>query len=118
MKLLDSNLLYISVSRVLKYDKLMSYDSICYLLLFLRVQVERLRDLMDLLLTTILKVLVGIENCSYIKFLSAARVLVIRTQRTIQRHLHLWLLCVNVAVAHLGNVVVVGAPIALEQVQV
>lgn len=59
-----------------------------------------------------------IQNGDHIHFLVTTGILVVGTKGAIQRHLHLWLLLVHMAVAHLGNVVEDVAPVALEDVQV
>ena len=73
---------------------------------------------MDLLFTAILKLMIWIKNCRYIKFLLTARVLIVGSQWPIEGHLDLWWLGMYVTVSKLWNMVVVGTSFTLENVKI
>lgn len=99
-----------------KYNQLMSNYSISNLFLLCWIKVVRLGYFMHLGFTPCLNFCCGIQNGNHIALLITTSILVIWSQRTVEWHLHLGLLLVDVAIAHLWDVVEDVATVALEDV--
>lgn len=95
----------------------MSNNSVSYFFIFRWVEFIRLRNLMNLHFASCPR-FIRIENSTYIYFCFTATILIIRTEWSVQRHFHFWLLLVDMAVSHFGNVIENPTPVALEDIKI
>ena len=79
----------------------MSDDSVSDLLFLSGIEAIGFGDLVNLDFATVLLLGIGIQNGGYIDLLIAARVLIVRSEWPMKRHLDLGRGLVHMAVAHL-----------------
>ena len=84
----------------------MSNNSVCYLLFFGWINLEWFGNFMNHNFTSVLWLGILIQNLDDIKFFFTAPKLIIRTKRSMKRHLDLWLALVHVTVSHFSNMII------------
>jgi len=96
----------------------MSNCSICYFLFFGCINLEWFTNLMHLDFTAVLWICIDIENWCYVNFLAAARVWIVWSDWPMKRHFYFRWYFMDMAVAHLRNVIMNVASLALEDVKI
>jgi len=96
----------------------MSNYSIRYFLFFRCIDLEGFAYLVHLHFTAVLWISVDIQNWCYVNFLATAWVRIVWSNWSMKRHFYFWWNFVDVAVAHLCNVIMNVASLALEDVQI
>jgi len=96
----------------------MSDNSVCYLLFFGWINLEWFGNFMNHNFTSVLWLGILIQNLDDVKFFFTASKLVIRTKRSMKRHLNFRLLLMHMTISHLCNMIIDVTSLTPEYVQV